>query len=134
MRPVEVGRVDVADAQLDRFAQHGDRSVAVGRRPEDARTGELHRPVPDPGEVQVAQLERAAGERRSSSHVNRFPQRMRGVVNGEGPARTPAGYDIHNALPGREWRCSRHPGSDRATLAGFTSDYSEEMSGPNIAR
>ena len=45
VRAVEVARVDVIDAARDRLAQHGDRAVAVFRRPEHARSGELHRAV-----------------------------------------------------------------------------------------
>ena len=39
---VELRGVDVVDAELDGAAQHGARRVGVGRRPEDAGTGELH--------------------------------------------------------------------------------------------
>jgi hypothetical protein len=53
VRPVAVGRVDVVDAQLDRGPQHLDGRGAVARRPEDARTSELHRAVADPVEVEV---------------------------------------------------------------------------------
>jgi hypothetical protein len=53
VRPVAVGRVDVVDAQPDRGPQHLDGGGAVARRPEDARTGELHRAVADPVEVEV---------------------------------------------------------------------------------
>ena len=73
VRPVEVGRVDVVDAELDRGAEHRDRLGPVGRRPEDPGAGQLHRAEPDPGDGLVAQLECAAGERRGSSHVRPIP-------------------------------------------------------------
>ena len=42
VRAVEVAGVDVIDAARDRLAQHGDRRLAVLRRPEHAGSGELH--------------------------------------------------------------------------------------------
>ncbi len=47
VRTVEVGRVDVGDAELDDRAEHPDGFVAVGGRTEDAGSGELHGAVPD---------------------------------------------------------------------------------------
>ena len=86
VRPVEVGRVDVVDAELDRGAEHGDRLGPVGRRPEDPGAGQLHRAEPDPGDGLVAQLECAAGERRGSSHVRPIPFKgLRASVNARGP-------------------------------------------------
>jgi hypothetical protein len=101
--PVEVSRVDVVDAEFDRGAQDGDRLGPVGRRPEDPGAGQLHRAEPDPADGLVAQLECAAGMRRSGSHVRPIP--FRGCVTRSvrsGPARALAGHDIHHAAPGRE--------------------------------
>jgi hypothetical protein len=44
VRAIELGGVDVIDAGLHCPTQHGDRSISILRRPEDACTGELHRP------------------------------------------------------------------------------------------
>ena len=66
VRAVEVGGVDVGDAQLDDGAQHGDRRVVVLRRPEDAGPGELHGAVADAGEVEVA--DPVAGEGGGGGH------------------------------------------------------------------
>jgi hypothetical protein len=62
VRAVEVGCVDVVDAQLDGLAQHGDRRVVVLRRSEDAGARELHRAVADAGELDVGDAVAAAGE------------------------------------------------------------------------
>ena len=60
---VEVGGVDVRDAELDDLAEHGERLVAVGGRAEDVGAGELHRAVADAvdGDV-VGEREGAAGD------------------------------------------------------------------------
>ena len=55
VRAVEVAGVDVVDAARDRLAQHGERRVAILRRPEYAGAGELHRAVADPFHVAVAE-------------------------------------------------------------------------------
>jgi hypothetical protein len=59
VRAIVVARVDVIDPARDRLAQHGDRAVAVPRRPEHARSGELHRAVAEPLHDTVAELERS---------------------------------------------------------------------------
>jgi hypothetical protein len=48
---VEVARVDVADAEIDGFAQYGDGRIAVLRRSEDPRPGQLHRAIAHAGEA-----------------------------------------------------------------------------------
>ena len=53
VRAVEVGRVDVGDAPLDRLAQHGDGLVVVAGRAEDAGPGELHRAEAHPAQREV---------------------------------------------------------------------------------
>ena len=42
VRAVELGGVDVVDAELDGALQHRDRLVVIARRPEDAGPGQLH--------------------------------------------------------------------------------------------
>ena len=46
---VELGGVDVVDAEFDRPPQHRQRRVAVPRRPEDVRPGQLHCAEADAG-------------------------------------------------------------------------------------
>ena len=50
VRPVELGGVDVVDAQVDRPAEDGDGPVAVAWRAEHTRSGQLHRPEADAGD------------------------------------------------------------------------------------
>src|ERR1700689_4610167 len=57
--PVEVAGVDVIDAARDRFAQHGDGGIAVLRRPEHARSGELHGAVAKALHHSVAERKRS---------------------------------------------------------------------------
>jgi hypothetical protein len=59
---VEVGGVDVRDAEFDGRAQHGDRLGPVGRRTEHPRPGQLHRTEPDPADRQVPEPVAAAGQ------------------------------------------------------------------------
>jgi hypothetical protein len=59
-RSVGVGGVDEVHALLDRAPEHADRLVGVGGRTPHPFAGELHRPVPEAVDPQVAaQLERA---------------------------------------------------------------------------
>ena len=59
VRAVEVAGVDVVDAARDRLAQHGERGVAVLRRPEHAGPGELHGAVAEALHGAVAEREGA---------------------------------------------------------------------------
>ena len=59
VRAVEVAGVDVVDAAGHRLAQHGERRVAVLRRPEHARAGELHRAIAHAVHGAVAEREGA---------------------------------------------------------------------------
>ncbi len=63
IRTVELGRVDVVDAGLDGPAQHGQGRRPVGRRSEDAGTGELHGAEPDPVNRTVGQEDGVSGHR-----------------------------------------------------------------------
>ena len=58
VRAVIVARVDVIDAARRRLAQHRDRAVAVLRRPEHPRSGELHRAVAEALHDAIAKRER----------------------------------------------------------------------------
>jgi hypothetical protein len=62
VRTVEVGGVDVRDAELDGSAEHVDRGVGVLRRPEDAGSGKLHGAVADAGEAEIGEAVGAAGK------------------------------------------------------------------------
>ena len=61
MRTVVVAGVDVIDAARDRFAQHRDRGIVVLRRPEHARSGELHGAVAKALHNPVAERKRSRG-------------------------------------------------------------------------
>ncbi len=61
VRPVEVTGVDVVDPVRRRFAQHGERGLAILRRTEHARPGQLHRPVAEAVHGAVAEAEGAGG-------------------------------------------------------------------------
>ena len=106
MRPVEVAGVDVVDAARDGLAQHGDRRVAILRRPEHAGPGELHRAVAHALHGAVAQGESAAavmsvmaGSPVVDRGSNMAPSRRRAIIphnrhrlygmpnNGDGPGR-----------------------------------------------
>ncbi len=84
VRAVEVGRVDVGDAEFHRGAEDPDRLVTVGGRAEHAGAGELHGAVADPGQVEVvSEAEGAAGEgRRAHAHHDASAGR-----DGTGPPR-----------------------------------------------
>jgi len=56
--PIELSRVDVVDAELDRAPQHRDRLRAITRRAHDTAARELHRAETDPMHAQRAQRER----------------------------------------------------------------------------
>jgi transcriptional regulator with XRE-family HTH domain len=152
VRAVDVGRVDVVDAELDRLAQHGDRRVVVLRRPEDAGAGELHGAVADAGELEVADAVAPAGEILECHDIHcRRPPGEQGGPDHPGDGRTRNGrrfraYDgpmtRSNAL-GEYLRARRElvdpadvglsvagvrrtPGLRReevATLAGISADY-----------
>jgi hypothetical protein len=50
----------VIDAERDRPAQDVQRLIAVPRRPEDSRPGELHRAVPHPVNGVIAERRRTS--------------------------------------------------------------------------
>ena len=92
-----------------RLAQHGDRGVAVLRRAEDARAGELHGAVADAGEVEVA--DPVAGEGGGGGHgpTLQRPGRRRSVQGRAEEGRLPPKACGSNAYTGggdhlRTWR------------------------------
>ena len=87
VRAVEVAGVDVIDAARHRLAQHGERRVAILRRPEHAGPGELHRAIAHAVHGAVAELESAGG----------------GDV---GHVRSPEGLNVGNM---DDWRCAIIP-------------------------
>src|SRR5438105_11484725 len=63
MRTIKVARVDVVDAQPNKFAQEGDCTVVVCWRTEYMRTGQLHGAVAYAGKGQIiGELECAFGQ------------------------------------------------------------------------
>jgi len=56
-RAVVLGRVDVIDSGGDRGPEHADGRCPVRRRPEGVRAGELHRAVPGPSDLHLAERE-----------------------------------------------------------------------------
>ena len=65
MRPVKVARIDVIDSDLNNFAQDGECTVAVCRRPEYMRTSKLHGTVSD-----AVESDRRAGKRKSPAEID----------------------------------------------------------------
>jgi len=61
VRTVVVGGVDVIDAAGHGLPQHGERSLAILGRSEDAGSGELHRAIAHAIHAAVAQREGAGG-------------------------------------------------------------------------
>jgi hypothetical protein len=56
IRPVELRRVDVVDAEFDGAPQNGERLVPIARWAEDAGPRELHRTESDASYVVVPEL------------------------------------------------------------------------------
>ena len=73
VRPVEVGRVDVVDAELDRGAEHGDRLGPVGRRPEDPGPASCIAPNPTRATVWSPSWNAPPGRDEAVVMSDRFP-------------------------------------------------------------
>ena len=74
---VELGGVDVVDAELDRPPQHRQRLVAVPRRPEHAGPGQLHCAEADAGNGKATEWKGIHGVRLASSVWTRFKRLSR---------------------------------------------------------
>ena len=102
------------DAELDGRAQHGDRRVAVLRRPEDAGSGQLHGAVADAGQVQVADAVAAAGQI-SGCHAS--PSLLRiGPARRERGAAGPVHPDCRRCR--RDSQDPGYPGADGTRIGG----------------
>ena len=72
---VEVRGVDVGDSEFDNGTQYIDGCGAIGRRSEDVRAGELHRPVAHAGEGEVVgEGEGSPGSRAFAARRSRCPR------------------------------------------------------------
>jgi hypothetical protein len=86
---VELGRVDVVHAELDRAPQDGDRRVVVLRRPHHPGAGELHGTEADAVDLVAGEVVRAGeccGGRRHDRHATRGPTRPTGLARPTSPA------------------------------------------------
>ena len=110
VRPVEVGGVDVGDAELDGLAKHGDCCVAILRRAEDSGAGELHRAVADAGEFEIGYR---VGAARQCLHSHGFLPFRGGCHEQDQPCPLPAGAGSAPAIlgvtgPGYAFPTRRH--------------------------
>jgi hypothetical protein len=97
-RTIVIAGVDVVDAARDRLAQHRDRAVVVLRRPEDARSRELH------GAVAKALHEPIAKRKRSGVAEVRhgFISSWNPIL--DGAARADRRMELKNDPSGGFWR------------------------------
>ena len=107
VRAVIVAGVDVRDAQLHCLPQHGHGRVAVGRRAEHVRAGQLHGPVSHAGDGQVpAHRERPARKCRRRHGISPLVAAGRASPGCTRPAAASAcpGPTLHHAASNRQRR------------------------------